>query len=75
MFINKFSLCWIPDEKGIINLAGILSHPPVLPSVKVNYIGGISRLVRRQEAVIKFDILIILSGPEPQRTVLEKNDK
>lgn len=71
-YIKKFSLCWVPDEKGSINLAGALSHPGVLPQVKVDYIGGISRLERQPGTEKKYDVLIILSGPEPQRTLLEK---
>jgi uncharacterized protein (TIGR00661 family) len=70
--IKKFSLCWIPDEKGMINLAGDLSHPAALPKIPVTYIGGISRLEKQTENVQKFELLIILSGPEPQRTLLEK---
>lgn len=71
-FIKKFSLCWVPDEKGIINLAGDLSHPPVFPKIPVTYIGGLSRLEKQTETAKRFDLLIILSGPEPQRTLLEK---
>lgn len=70
--IKKFSLCWIPDEKGMINLAGDLSHPAAFPKVPVTYIGGLSRLEKQAETRQKFDLLIILSGPEPQRTLLEK---
>jgi len=69
--IRKFSLCWVPDEKGGQNLAGALSHPPQMPLTEVKYIGGLSRL-EKQETAIKYDVLIILSGPEPQRTLLEK---
>lgn len=71
-FIERFSLCWVPDEKGSINLAGVLSHPDRLPKIKVDYLGGISRLERLPETEKKYDVLIILSGPEPQRTLLEK---
>ncbi len=70
--IKKFSLCWIPDEKGMINLAGNLSHPAAFPKIPVTYIGGVSRLAKQTESEQKFELLIILSGPEPQRTLLEK---
>jgi len=72
LFIKRFSLCWIPDEKGTINLAGILSHPPILPEIPVDYLGGVSRLKRQTESDKKYDLLILISGPEPQRTLLEK---
>ncbi|CAA9505032.1 MAG: UDP-N-acetylglucosamine--N-acetylmuramyl-(pentapeptide) pyrophosphoryl-undecaprenol N-acetylglucosamine transferase [uncultured Segetibacter sp.] len=71
-FINKFSLCWVPDEVGTLNLAGVLSHPSRLPKIKLDYLGGISRLERQAVTENKYDVLIILSGPEPQRTILEK---
>jgi hypothetical protein len=73
-FINRFSECWVPDEQGEDNLAGALSHPAELPSIRIKYIGALSRfsadpaLANRS---IKDHLLIILSGPEPQRTVLE----
>lgn len=70
-FIKKFSLCWVPDEKGMINLAGDLSHPRIFPKIPLTYIGGLSRLEKQTKTKEKYDLLIILSGPEPQRTLLE----
>src|SRR5205085_1156719 len=71
-FINRFSECWIPDYPGKINLAGILSHPFHKPSIPVNYIGPLSRFQFRTGTKMKNRLLIILSGPEPQRTLFEK---
>lgn len=70
-FINKYTACWVPDIETSINLAGQLSHPPLLPLVPVKYIGPLSRF-EKTEAVYKYELCIILSGPEPQRTVFEK---
>jgi uncharacterized protein (TIGR00661 family) len=70
-YINKFSTCWVPDVKGALSLAGALSHPAILPKVPVTYLGPLSRFEKR-EAESKYDLCIILSGPEPQRTVFEK---
>lgn len=70
-FINKYSACWVPDIETSVNLAGELSHPEVLPETPVQYIGPLSRF-EKTEAVLKYDLCIILSGPEPQRTVFEK---
>jgi len=73
-FINRFHECWVPDEKGENNLAGELSHPARLPNVPVKYIGALSRFSSYSSLgneVIKDHLLIILSGPEPQRTILE----
>ncbi len=69
-FINKFSACWIPDEEGNLNFGGKLSHPKVLPSLPVTYLGGLSRF-EKKEVLQKYDLLIAISGPEPQRTVFE----
>jgi UDP-N-acetylglucosamine:LPS N-acetylglucosamine transferase len=70
-YINKFSACWVPDNEGAVNLAGALSHPAKLPGVPVWYLGPLSRF-KKNAASGQYDICIILSGPEPQRTVFEK---
>jgi uncharacterized protein (TIGR00661 family) len=68
-YINKFDACWvIDDEKN--NLAGSLSKPNTLPNNTI-YIGTQSRF-EKQESKKKYDFLAIVSGPEPQRTILEK---
>ena len=68
-FINKFSECWIPDaEKD--GLGGELSHPKKLPA-NFKYLGPISRF-KKVALETQFDRLFVLSGPEPQRTILEK---
>jgi hypothetical protein len=71
-FINRFSECWIPDEEGNNNLAGELSHPFQMPKIKINYIGHLSRLTKKDAGQQAGHLLIILSGPEPQRTLLEE---
>ncbi len=76
-FIRRFSVCWVPDVEGAASLAGKLSHPARMPAVPVRYIGWLSRLelgatapgVSQEEGI---DLLILLSGPEPQRTILER---
>jgi hypothetical protein len=69
--IERFTECWIPDEEEKNNLAGELSHPEKLPALPVKYIGPLSRFARNNVVEIKGHLLIILSGPEPQRTILE----
>lgn len=76
-FIRRFHRCWVPDVPGEGGLAGELSHPSHLPDMPVRYIGWLSRFpvgraVEPREAVEPFDLLILLSGPEPQRTLLEE---
>ena len=70
-FIDRFNECWIPDEQGQDNLAGELSHPAKFPAIPIKYIGGLSRFEKKDIQEIKDHLLIILSGPEPQRTILE----
>jgi len=76
-FMKKYNECWVPDFEHEPNLSGELSHPVKKP-VKVKYIGTLSRfnLPKNEPFIIKvkdkFDILVLLSGPEPQRTLLEE---
>lgn len=70
-FIHRFSECWVPDEKGGNNFAGELSHPAKLPSTPIRYIGALSRFAKKNIDEVRGHLLIILSGPEPQRTILE----
>ncbi len=74
--INKYNECWIPDFESHNGLAGELSHPESLPP-HTYYIGTLSRFTnsRNQRKAIEippFEILVLLSGPEPQRTILEE---
>jgi UDP-N-acetylglucosamine transferase subunit ALG13 len=71
-FINRFSECRVPDYASPEqSLAGALSHPRQLPALPVRYIGPLCRF-RKLAVEPVFDWLIILSGPEPQRTLLEE---
>src|SRR5688572_8298848 len=69
--IDRFNECWIPDEEGKNNFAGELSHPRKLPGIPVKYIGILSRFQKRDSEEMKDHLLVTLSGPEPQRTILE----
>lgn len=68
--INKFDACWIPDEKEPFDVAGKLSHPQKLPPVPTSYIGILTRF-EKEKVEKNIDLLVLISGPEPQRTVLE----
>ncbi len=70
-FIHQFSCVWVPDVAGEMNIAGILSHPARLPEIPVVYIGLISRFQLYKETK-QYDYCLLLSGPEPQRTILEE---
>ncbi len=68
--IQKYTACWIPDYAGENNLSGRLSHFYPLPK-NASFIGPLTRFKRNSTVAKEYDILVILSGPEPQRTVLE----
>ena len=68
--IKKFDECWVPDVANKINFSGKLGHLKIT-NFNVKYIGVLSRFLK-QETVIKYDYLVLLSGPEPQRTFLEE---
>jgi hypothetical protein len=74
--IKKYSLCFIPDLPGNLNLSGRLSHGLKLPD-NVRYIGILSRFIDPEqpedENPVKFHHnTVILSGPEPQREILKQ---
>lgn len=71
-FINRFTACWVPDFASDNNVAGILSHPKKMPNIPVSYIGLLSRFKTTKTIDKKYDFCVVLSGPEPQRTVLEQ---
>ena len=68
-WINRFNSCWIPDAAGDINIAGELSHPLSMPN-HYAFIGPLSRL-NKAKPLAGEHLLVLLSGPEPQRTILE----
>ena len=68
-FINAFDACWVPDDAGS-PLSGKLSRNPKIRNV--HYIGTVSRLKPCKGMEKQYDVAMILSGPEPARTKLEK---
>lgn len=68
-FIKKYKLCWVPDQQEN-GLAGDLSHPRKLP-LNFTYLGLLSRFTPIPSSREIYDLAIILSGPEPQRTIFE----
>ena len=70
--IKHFNVCWIPDSNKGKGFAGLLSHPKKLPQIPVKYIGILSRFQRAAYFEDEKHLLLLLSGSEPQRTILEK---
>lgn len=79
-FINRFSQCWIPDFPGPNNLSGRLTELPENPS-EMQFVGTLSRFEKMGPIEDRFSnpllgdqlptMAAVLSGPEPQRTILE----
>lgn len=74
--IKRFDALWIPDEESNSNLSGKLSHGISFP-LPAKYIGIQSRFsgyIKQASFIddLDFDVLAVLSGPEPQRSELEK---
>lgn len=69
-FIRKFNECWVPDVETTPNLSGKLGHLKAT-NLNIKYIGVLSRLEKKDLPVI-YQLMVILSGPEPQRTLLEE---
>jgi uncharacterized protein (TIGR00661 family) len=69
-FVNRFNHCWIPDTDAAENLSGALSRESKLPP-HARFIGLLSRFEKKEMAK-QYDLMLLLSGPEPQRSVLEK---
>ena len=75
-YIKKFRACWIPDLPGDQNLSGKLSHGNPLPE-NCRYVGPLSRFKTEtgnaeRHTEFSYKAVAILSGPEPQRSVLEE---
>ncbi len=77
----KFNRLWVPDFADDPTLAGSLSHPsatmPGSLKEKILYTGVLSRFMDPEYnsayPVRKiFTVVVVLSGPEPQRSILEK---
>ena len=78
LIIKRYSLCFIPDLPGEINLTGRLSHGIKLPG-NVRYIGILSRFPVKDAAVYSESgcriphNTVILSGPEPQKSMFRES--
>ena len=68
--IKNFDVCWVPDvDDEEFNLSGKLGHVKKLDT-PVRYIRPLSRFTK---SIVekKYDLLVLISGPEPQRSLLE----
>lgn len=76
---TRFNKVWVPDYEDINHsLAGELSHPSNLrlsrKKTEFQYIGPLSRFhspITHKPSPINYEVVAVLSGLEPQRTLLE----
>lgn len=74
-YLAPFDQIWVPDSQGENNLTGSLSHDlATVKKLNPIYIGSLSRFASLQPngQYKKYDTLVVLSGPEPQRSHFEK---
>ncbi len=70
---QRFDEVWVPDyAQAEHSLSGALSHSDRSVSERIRYIGPLSRLHPVSEPDTTYDTVLLLSGPEPQRTLLEQ---
>jgi len=71
--LNRFDAVWVPDYETAPGLSGMLSHGKK-PGVPVHYLGPLSRLKPTKSITTSqpYDLLALLSGPEPQRSIFEE---
>lgn len=78
-YVQNYDECWVPDLENN-NLSGDLAHKYPLPGNAL-FIGPLSRFVHLPSAKGTvdvenrpscYDLMAIISGPEPQRSIFEK---
>ncbi|MDT8392631.1 MAG: glycosyltransferase [Bacteroidales bacterium] len=71
-YIQKYDECWIPDLPERPGLAGDLSHTAT--DGNCFFIGPQSRFnpALSSKNGERYDLMVIISGPEPQRSIFEK---
>lgn len=67
VFIHRFDACWIPDDREH-SCSGELSNGSL--RIPVKYIGILSRF-QHKTLPQQWDFVMVLSGPEPNRSSLE----
>ncbi|MFB6307431.1 MAG: glycosyltransferase, partial [Flavobacteriales bacterium] len=73
-YMEKFTECWIPDDEGENNLSGSLSYIKE-KSENYKFIGPLTRFERVSPTNFSKNedfILVLISGPENQRTIFEE---
>lgn len=69
--LGQFNQIWAPDVAETPNLSGELSHGESAAHPDIQFIGPLSRM-QAEMSEHEYDVAVVLSGPEPQRTYLEQ---
>lgn len=69
--IDKFDYCWIPDVDDKSNFSGSLSETNSAKSLKIGILSRFKNKIQLKPKY-KYKFIAIISGPEPQRTIVEK---
>ncbi len=70
-WLRPYQHILVPDlDNAFRSLAGTLSH--AWPDPRIRYISPLSRLPLEAQPTGKHRLLVVLSGPEPQRTIFER---
>lgn len=72
-YLSKFSDCLVPDYENFPGLSGELSHGKHHLN-NLSYIGPLSRFENacKKKETYRYKYLVILSGPQPQKNILEQ---
>ncbi len=77
-FMRQYDRCWVPDfADKELSLSGDLAHRFSVDLKRFRFVGPLSRLKKKMDhpprlAIDSLDILMVLSGPEPQRSIFEE---
>lgn len=73
--MRRYDETWVPDFAEEPSLSGMLGHDPDFALDRLHYVGPLSRFSGDDGAASDADpfrLLVLLSGPEPQRTIFEE---
>lgn len=72
-YYEQFDEIWVPDAEGNINLSGELGHDAIT-ATPFRYVGPLTRFPQADllnSRPRKWWLVVLLSGPEPQRSIFE----
>lgn len=69
-YVKPFQEVWVPDYDSENTLSGKLAHPSFHPNT--HYIGPLSRFSEGIRTTERRGMLVLISGPEPERTRMQQ---